>query len=165
MLTKCGIFFWSKYTQWRYFFPTLLLTKTRGVTCIVGETLCNILWSRKKVWKCSFKFFNQNDITQIYGFFFPKFWHDSQLGLFSLLKFLKLWRIHIFFIFVSIQKYITYFYYPIINTPFGFFFKSYEYRIAKSIALRWMAKNLTTQFTINCKRSCYPFKPVSDKIS
>lgn len=85
-----------KYTQWRYFLPTLLLTKTRGVTCIVGETLCNILWSRKKVWKCPFKFFNQNDITQIYVFF-SKFWHDSQIGLFLLLKFLKLWRMHIFF--------------------------------------------------------------------
>lgn len=103
MLTKCGIFFKSKYTLWRYFLPTLLLTKTRGVTCIVGETLCNILWSRKKVWKCPFKFFNQNDITQIYVFF-SKFWHDSQIDLFLLLKFLKLWHIHIFFFYICFHS-------------------------------------------------------------
>lgn len=158
MLTKCGFFFLSKYTQWIYFLPTLLLTKTRGVTCIVGETLCNISWSRKKVWKCPFKFFNQNDITQIYGFFFLlNFGMIHRLVYFYCWNFLNYDIYIFFFIFVSIQKYITYFYYPIINTPSRIFFKSFEYRIAKSIALRWMAKNLTTQFTINCKRSCYPF--------
>lgn len=150
-----NFFFLSLYPQWRYFLPTLLLTKTRGVTCIVGETLCNILWSRKKVWKCSFKFFKKNDITQIYGFFSSKFWHDSQTDLFLLFKFLKLWSIHIFYICFHSGVYniflLSYYQHPIWN-----FLNPMNTELLKVLQRR-MAKNFTTQFTLNCKKSCYSF--------
>lgn len=113
MLTKCGIFFLLKYTQWRYFLPTLLLTKTRGVTCIVGETLCNILWSRKKVWKCSFKFFNQNDITQIYGFFL-------NFGMIHRLVYFYCWN------FLNYDVYIFFFYICFHSEVYNIFLLSYN---------------------------------------
>lgn len=128
-------FFLIKYTQWRYFLPTLLLTKTRGVTCIVGETLCNILWSREKIWKCSFKFFNQNDITQIYGFFFRNFGMIHRLVYFYCWNFLNYDVYIFFFIFVSIQKYIKYFYYPFINTPSRIFLNPLNTELLK--VLHW----------------------------
>lgn len=127
--------FLIKYTQWRYFLPTLLLTKTRGVTCIVGETLCNSLWNRKKVWKCSFKFFNQNDITQIYVFFLLNFGMIHRLVYFYCWNFLNYDIYIFFFIFVSIQKYITYFYYPIINTPSRIFLNPLNTELLK--VLHW----------------------------